>query len=160
MRFLVNLPSHMSFIAQKYLVWKALHMIAAVSWFAALFYLPRLFVYHALAEEKQETQSVAQLRVMEKKLYKLGHIAFGLLIMAALLLNLANGFIYFKQGAWLHAKTTLVGLLFAYYLYCGKLIKRFAKGENRHSATYYRWFNEVPALLLIAIVCLATLKPF
>lgn len=139
---------------------KGLHIISAVAWFAALFYLPRLFVYHALAQKEQETQSINRFLTMERKLYKLGHIAFGMLIISALLMNIENHFIVFKNGGWLHLKVFLVGLLFAYYIYCGKIYKNFKQGNNKKSARFYRYFNEIPAFFLIAIVLLATMKPF
>lgn len=143
-----------------YLTWKALHIVFMVSWFAALFYLPRLYVYHAMAQENNEQQAIARFIVMERKLYIIGHIAMGLMLIFGGLLLLDGGWAAFGRSAWLHIKLTLIALLIAYYLYCGRLNKAFAKGENKHSHVFYRWFNEVPALFLIVIVLLATLKPF
>lgn len=144
-----------------YLSWKALHLIAVVAWFAALFYLPRLFVYHALAEAEQDAASAKRFVVMEKRLWILGKIAFTVMLVAGLSMLLAYpaGAAFFKQG-WLHVKLLLIVLLFVYYMHCYRLLKRFARGENQHSHRFYRYFNELPTLALIVIVFLAVLKPF
>lgn len=143
-----------------YLLWKALHIIFMVCWFAALFYLPRLYVYHAMAQANNETQAGARFIVMERKLYILGHIAMGLTLIFGGLLLWDGGWAAFGKAGWLHAKLFLVALLVVYYLYCGRLNKAFATGQNRHNHVFYRWFNEAPSILLIVIVLLATLKPF
>lgn len=149
----------MHFITSHYLLWKALHIIFMVCWFAALFYLPRLYVYHAQALQKQDAQAAAYFVIMEKKLYAIGHIAMGLLIIFAALLLIANP-AWLKGQGWLHAKLVCAALLIAYYIVCGRMKKAFARGANTHSETFYRWFNEIPAVLLIIIVLLASLKPF
>lgn len=150
----------MDFITSHYLLWKSLHLIFMVAWFAALFYLPRFFVYHTQALQAGDEQAMRYFRIMEKKLYIIGHIGMGLMLIFALLLISANHFAWFSGQGWLHAKLVLVAILLAYYLYCGKIMKAFARGENRYSETFYRWFNEFPAILLIACALLASLKPF
>ena len=135
------------------LVLKSLHIIFVVSWFAGLFYLPRLFVNHAMVEDAATRERLA---LMEFKLYRfmtpLGILAVGL--------GLWLWFGYGWSGGWLHAKTTLVLLLVAYHLYCGKLMRDFAAGRNTRSHVWFRVFNEVPVLVLAAVVFLAVLKPF
>lgn len=143
-----------------YLLWKALHIIFMVSWFAALFYLPRLYVYHAMAQDNNEQQAIARFVVMERKLYIIGHIGMGLMLIFAGLLLWQGAWGAYSRSGWLHSKILLVCLLVAYWIYCGRLNKAFARGENRHSHVFYRWFNELPAVLLIVIVLLATFKPF
>ena len=136
---------------------KALHIIAVVCWFAGLFYLPRLFVYHAMSEDET---SHARFCVMERKLYRgimtpasLAAVALGVWM---LILNPG----LFASGAWLHVKLTLATVLIGYHHWCGGLLKRFARGENRHGHVFYRWFNEVPVLFLLAIVILVVVRPF
>ena len=135
------------------LVVKALHIAFVVSWFAGLFYLPRLFVNHAMVGDAATRERLA---LMEHKLYRfmtpIGILAVGL----GLWLWFGYGF----GGGWLHAKTTLVVLLIAYHLYCGKLVRDFAAGRNARSHVWFRVFNEVPVLVLFAVVFLAVLKPF
>ncbi|MDE3736353.1 protoporphyrinogen oxidase HemJ [Pseudomonas resinovorans] len=139
-----------------YLWLKALHIIAVVCWFAGLFYLPRLFVYHAQAEDEPSRE---RFKVMERKLYRgiMGPSMIATLVLGIWMLYLNSGWL--SQG-WLHAKLTLVVLLIGYHHACGSLLKRFARGENRRGHVFYRWFNEVPVLFLIAIVILVVLKPF
>ena len=133
---------------------KALHIIFLVTWFAGLFYLPRLFVYHALATD---AVSIERFKLMERKLY------YGIMTPGAVL-TLTFGFWlwlgYGFGGGWLHAKLALVALLLGYHLYCGKLLTDFRRDRNRHGHVWYRWFNELPVLLLVAIVLLVVLKPF
>ncbi|MGF6695305.1 protoporphyrinogen oxidase HemJ [Metapseudomonas resinovorans] len=139
-----------------YLWLKALHIIAVVCWFAGLFYLPRLFVYHAQAEDEPSRE---RFKVMERKLYRgiMGPSMIATLVLGIWMLYLNSGWL--SQG-WLHAKLTLVILLIGYHHACGSLLKRFARGENRRGHVFYRWFNEVPVLFLIAIVILVVVKPF
>ncbi|WP_137822858.1 protoporphyrinogen oxidase HemJ [Pseudomonas sp. D(2018)] len=139
-----------------YLWLKALHIIAVVCWFAGLFYLPRLFVYHAQAEDEPSRE---RFKVMERKLYRgiMGPSMIATLVLGIWMLYLNSGWL--SQG-WLHAKLTLVILLIGYHHACGSLLKRFARGENRRGHVFYRWFNEVPVLFLIAIVVLVVVKPF
>ena len=134
---------------------KAFHIFFVVSWFAGLFYLPRIFVNLAMvpAESPAERE---RLLVMARKLYKFV-TPIGLLAVAlGLWLWFGYGFI----GGWLHVKTTLVVVLLGYHFYCGKLLKDFTAGRNAHSHVWYRYFNEGPVLLLLAICILAVLKPF
>lgn len=143
-----------------YLLWKALHLIFMVCWFAALFYLPRIYVYHAMAQANGETQATDRFVVMERKLYILGHIAMGLMLISGIMLLWSGAWAAFSKSGWLHTKLALVAILIGYYIYCGRLNKAFARGENKHSHKFYRWFNEVPALFLIVITLLAIFKPF
>ncbi|MDO8812674.1 MAG: CopD family protein [Gallionella sp.] len=132
---------------------KSFHIIFVVSWFAGLFYLPRIFVNHAMATEPAE---IARLKLMEGKLYRFVTPIGALAILSGLWLSFGYGF----SGGWLHAKTALVMLLVAYHLYCGHMVKLFAQDQNTRSHVFYRWFNEAPVLLLTAIVILVTVKPF
>jgi len=137
---------------------KAFHIVSMVTWFAALFYLPRLFVYHAMSDDEVSNE---RFKVMERKLYR------GIMTPSAVLTVFFGGwllsFYSLEQIAnmhWLHAKLTLVLLLFVYHGYCGHLLKAFKNDANQHSHVFYRWFNELPVLILIAVVILAVVKPF
>jgi len=134
----------------------AFHLIAMVAWFAGLFYLPRLFVYHATTTD---TLSIDRFKVMEKKLYYYIMTPAGVLttLLGAWLLSF-NPHAYMLQG-WMHLKLTLVILLWAYHLYCGKLLGRFKQDNNQHSSKFFRLFNEIPTILLIAIIILVVVKP-
>jgi putative membrane protein len=132
---------------------KALHIVFVVSWFAGLFYLPRLFVNHAMVEDDATRERLA---MMEYKLYRF-MTPLGIL---AVSLGLWLGFGYSFGGGWLAVKTMLVMFLVAYHIYCGKLMRDFAAGRNTHSHVWYRVFNEVPVLVLVAVVFLTVLKPF
>ncbi|HHJ4328374.1 TPA: protoporphyrinogen oxidase HemJ [Klebsiella pneumoniae] len=139
-----------------YLWIKALHIIALVCWFAGLFYLPRLFVYHATAAD---APSQARFVIMERKLYR--GIMWPSMIVTLLcgggLLLLNPGWL---AAGWLHQKLLLVTALVVYQLACGRMLKRFASGNNSRGHVFYRWFNEVPVLFLLAIVVLVVVKPF
>ncbi len=132
---------------------KSFHIIFVTSWFAGLFYLPRLFVNHAMVDDQATSE---RLKLMEHKLYRfmtpLGvlAVAFGLWLWLG----------YGISGGWLHAKLALVAVLVAYHLYCGKLLQDFTHDRNRHPHVWYRWFNELPVLILFAVVFLVELKPF
>ena len=133
---------------------KAWHIIFMITWFAGLFYLPRLFVYHAMTEDSTGSE---RFKIMERKLF------FGIMTPGAVLtivfgLWLWHG--YGFSGAWLHAKLTLVAVLIIYHFYCGKLLFAFKHDRNSHSHVFYRWLNELPVLLLVAIVILVVVKPF
>lgn len=132
---------------------KSLHLIFVTSWFAGLFYLPRLFVNHAMVGD---TATRGRLLLMEKKLYRFMTPLAVLALAFGLWLWLGYGI----SGGWLHAKLVLVVILIAYHLYCGMLLKDFEHGRNRHSHVWYRWFNELPVLILFAIVPLVIIKPF
>jgi protoporphyrinogen IX oxidase len=133
---------------------KSLHLIFMVTWFAGLFYLPRLFVYHAMAEDAASRE---RFKVMERKLYY-GIMTPGavLTIVFGLWLWLSYGF----TGGWLHAKLALVVVLVFYHLWCGRLLSCFKHDRNVHSHVWYRWFNECPVIVLIAVVILTVVKPF
>nr|WP_312232182.1 protoporphyrinogen oxidase HemJ [Pseudomonas sp.] len=139
-----------------YLWIKALHIVAMVCWFAGLFYLPRLFVYHAMSEDAPSRERFS---TMERKLYRgiMTPAMIATLVLGVGLLMLAPG--WMSQG-WMHAKLTLVILLVGYHHVCGAMYKRLARGENKRSHVFYRWFNEVPVLLLLAIVILVVVRPF
>jgi protoporphyrinogen IX oxidase len=138
------------------LLWlKAVHVMAMVTWFAGLFYLPRLFVYHA---DAADPIGVERFRIMERRLFAImtvGAVAtlvFGIAMLAAFPPYLSMG--------WLHVKLALVALLIAYHGYCYKLMRDFTQNRNTRTARWYRLFNEVPSLFLMAIVALAVVKPF
>jgi len=133
---------------------KAFHIIAVVTWFAALFYLPRLFVYHAMSDD---AASIERFKVMERKLYR-GIMTPSAMVAVTLGLWLWLGFGF--SGGWLHAKLALVTVLLIYHGYCGKLLRDFRDDRNRHSHVFYRWFNEFPVLILVAVVILVVVKPF
>ena len=135
---------------------KAFHIVFVVTWFAGLFYLPRLFVY---ATENPGDEFQPMFRTMQRRLLGITHIGGGLAVAFGLALILSAPGVYLQMG-WLHAKLLLVGLLIAYHLWCWRLVIAFREGRNRHDSKWYRWFNEAPALLLVAIVLLAILKPF
>jgi putative membrane protein len=136
---------------------KAFHIISLVCWFAGIFYLPRLFVYHAACEDRPGRE---RLKIMERKLYRgittpsmIATITFGVWLISY---NVPG---YFSQG-WMHAKLLLVAILIIYHFYCGHLVKVFRNDQNTRSHVFYRWFNELPVLILLAIVILAVVKPF
>lgn len=138
---------------------KAFHIVFVVTWFAGLFYLPRLFVYHVEAGEAPVRE---RLKVMERRLLAITHIGgalallFGLLTLGAFV-RVDTG--YMAQG-WLHAKLALVALLIAYHVMLVRLVGQFARDDIRHSSRWLRVFNELPALLLIGIVLLVVVRPF
>jgi putative membrane protein len=133
---------------------KSAHLVFVVSWFAGLFYLPRLFVYHATATD---AVSIDRFKVMERRLYRgIMMPAMVLTVASGLWLWLGFGF----HGGWIHAKACLVVLLVAYHFWLRKLLGDFARDANRHSERFFRWVNEVPTLLLVAIVILVVVKPF
>jgi protoporphyrinogen IX oxidase len=134
---------------------KAFHVIAVITWFAGLFYLPRLFVYHA---DAKDSVSIERFVIMERRLFAMMSIgAVASLSFGAAMLVEAP--VYLTMG-WLRVKLLLVLFLIAYHGFCYKLMRDFAQNRNSHSARWYRGFNEVPSLLLIAIVLLAVVKPF
>jgi protoporphyrinogen IX oxidase len=133
---------------------KSLHVIFVVAWFAGLFYLPRLFVYHAQA---LDSVSRERFKVMERRLYR------GIM-MPAMLLTLASGLWlwlgYGFTGGWLYTKVFLVALLLAYHFWMRRLMADLARDADRHTHVFYRWVNEAPMVLLAAIVILVVVKPF
>ena len=132
---------------------KTFHIVFVVTWFAGLFYLPRLFVYHAQAEDEI---SLERFKIMERKLY------FGISTPSAVL-ALATGLMlwlhYGFTGTWLVYKLVLVIVLVVYHIWCWKYLLDFKKDRNEKSHVFYRWFNEAPVVLLLAIVALVVLKP-
>ncbi len=137
---------------------KAFHLIAVITWFAALFYLPRLFVYHAMADAS-DTVGIERFKVMERKL--LNGIMTPSMI-AALILGIWMVILvpdYIRQG-WMHAKLTFVVLLLGYHHWCIKIVKTFASDANTRTHIWYRIFNEAPVIALIAVVVLTIVKPF
>ena len=134
---------------------KSFHIVFMVAWYAGLFYLPRLFVYHAQAQDKI---SIERFKIMERKLY-VGIMTPCMVLTLALGMWLWLG--YGFRGGWLHAKLALVLVLVAHHFYLGKLIRDFKHDRNRHGHVFYRWLNEIPALpVLIGIVSLVIVKPF
>jgi putative membrane protein len=135
---------------------KAFHIIFMVTWFAGLFYLPRLFVYHSMASDGV---SNARFKLMERKLY------FGIATPGMILTLLLGGWLLgtntasYLQAGWMHAKLGLVALLIAYHLYLGKLLFAFKRDQNKHKHVFYRILNEVPVLFLVAIVILVVVQP-
>ncbi len=132
---------------------KAFHIIFVISWFAGLFYLPRIYVNLAMAREESERQ---RLLLMAQKLFRFMTLLAVLALAFGTWLWLGYGF----RGMWLMAKLTLVLALIAYHVYCGKLLRAFRLGINKRSHVWYRWFNEIPILLMTAIVVLVVVKPF
>ena len=137
---------------------KALHLIFMVTWFAGLFYLPRLFVYHAMSDDEISHE---RFKIMERKLF------YGIMTPGAILtlvfgiwMLLDYAWAAYGNSSWLHTKLALITLLLLYHIICGKFVHDFKTNHNQHSHIYYRWFNEFPVILLIAIVLLASLKPF
>lgn len=136
---------------------KAFHLIFMVTWFAGLFYLPRLFVYHTLATDNI---GIERFKIMERKLY------FGITTPGAVLTLLFGMMIistnphFYMQQPWLHIKLGLIALLVVYHLYLGKCLLAFKRDNNKHGHVFYRILNEIPVLFLIAIVILAVIKPF
>lgn len=131
---------------------KAFHIVFVVTWFAGLFYLPRLFVYHAMTDDALGSD---RFKTMERKLF------YGIMTPSAVLalaLGLWLWLAYDFAGTWLHIKLLLVIILVAYHVYCGKVLLDFKHDRNRHGHVYYRWLNELPVLILIAVVVLVVLK--
>lgn len=136
---------------------KAFHIISIITWFAALFYLPRLFVYHAMSDDKI---SIERFKVMEHKLY------YGIMMPSFILATLLGSWMvvdnweFYVTQYWLHVKLVLVVLLIIYHFYCGHLLAVFKADKNTQSHIFYRWFNEFPVLLLVVIVIFIVVKPF
>ena len=137
------------------LVIKSLHVFFMVAWFAGLFYLPRLFVYHCLATD---AIGIARFKVMERKLYG------GIMTPSAILTVVFGSWLwlgYGISGRWLYAKLTLVAVLVAHHVWLGKLMRDFAADRNTHGDRFYRWINEIPAAPILALVIyLVVAKPF
>jgi putative membrane protein len=137
-----------------YKIAKSLHIVFMVTWFAGLFYLPRLFVYHAQATD---AVGIERFKIMERKLF------FGIMTPGAVLTVVFGLWLWLGYGiggAWLHGKLALVAVLLGYHVYCAKLLFDFKHDRNRHGHVFYRWLNEFPVLILVAVVVLAVAKPF
>ena len=134
---------------------KALHIVFMVTWFAGLFYLPRLYVYHVLAEDRT---SIERFKVMERKLY------FGIMTPSMVLTAIFGFWLwlgYGITGGWLMAKLALVAVLVGHHFWLGKLMRDFRDDRNRHGHVFYRWINEIPAApILLVVVILVVVKPF
>ncbi|GGJ09585.1 protoporphyrinogen oxidase HemJ [Halopseudomonas pertucinogena] len=139
-----------------YLWIKAFHIMAVVTWFAGLFYLPRLFVYHAMSEDQPSRD---RFKIMERKLYR-GIMLPSMVATLGLGVWLLTLQPAWMQQGWMHAKLTLVALLVIYHFICGAQLRRFANDSNTRSHVFYRWFNEAPVLGLVGVVLLVVLKPF
>ena len=139
---------------------KAFHVIFVVTWFAGLFYLPRLFVYHAEASEAVVRD---RLKTMQRRLLAITHVGGACSVVFGIVLAawwVANGPGVLTHGGWFHLKMLLVAGLIAYHLVLARFVRVFARDANTRSSRWWRLFNEVPALLLVAIVILAVVKPF
>jgi putative membrane protein len=134
---------------------KSIHIIFVVSWFAGLFYLPRLFVYHSMTTD---APGIARFKVMERKLY------YGIMTPSAILTIVTGAWLWLGfgiTGRWLYVKIALVAILVAHQLWLGKLMRDLRDDRNRHGDVFYRWINEIPALpVLVLAVLLVVLKPF
>jgi len=140
------------------MIWvKAFHIVFMVAWFAGLFYLPRLFVNHAMAEEDDVR---ARLVLMESKLYRFITPWMLLTIVFGLWLLFDYAWAAYAGMWWLHLKLALVAALVGYHFYCGKLLRELANNRCRRSHIWFRWFNELPVLVLFVVVILAVVKPF
>ena len=133
---------------------KALHLIFMVTWFAGLFYLPRLFVYHAMTDDAPGKE---RLRIMERRLF------YGIMTPGGVLTLVFGTWLwlgYGFAGGWLYAKLVLIGVLIGYHLWCVRFLRDFKYDRNTRSHVFFRWFNEFPTLILVAVIWLAVLKPF
>ena len=131
------------------------HIIFMVAWFAGLFYLPRLFMYHAMSTDQI---SLDRFKIMERKLYWIIMMPAAILTTVFGILLLWDEPVYLQQG-WMITKLCLVLLLWSYHLFCGLLLIQFKNNENHFSSKFYRFFNEIPTVFLFAIVILVTVKP-
>jgi len=135
---------------------KAFHVIFVVSWYAGLLYLPRLFVYHAMTDDSATSE---RFKVMERKL-------FAIMTIGALGAGGFGGWLLiaywpaYSSGGWLHAKLALVLVLIGFHLYCYRAMVAFRDDRNRHDHVFFRWVNEIPAVVLVAVVILVIVKPF
>jgi protoporphyrinogen IX oxidase len=137
---------------------KALHLIFMVTWFAGLFYLPRLYVYHAMSDDNISHE---RFKIMERKLF-FGIMTPGMILtfVFGIWMTASYSWALYGHSGWLHLKLTLLALLVIYHIFCGVWMFDFKHNRNTHSHVYFRWMNEVPVLFLVAIVILAVVKPF
>lgn len=136
---------------------KSLHIFFMVAWFAGLFYLPRIFVNHAMTDDQAISN---QFKLMERKLYRFITPWMILTIVFGVWMLYDYAWAAYGSMLWLHIKLKLVAGLILYHFWCGQIIKTFAKDKNTRSHIWYRWFNEIPVFFLLAIILLAGLKPF
>lgn len=134
----------------------AFHIIAMVAWFAGLFYLPRLFVYHA---DSSDTISDERFKIMERKLYRYIMTPAGILTTLLGLWLLGGAFRGYLLQHWMQFKLVFVGLLWVYHLYCGRILRHFKQNRNPYSSKFFRFFNEIPTILLIGIIIAVIVKP-
>jgi len=140
------------------MIWvKALHLIFMVAWFAGLFYLPRLFVNHAMAEEPEVRNRLA---VMETKLYRFVTPWMVLVLIFGAWLIIDYAWLAYAHMLWLKIKIFLIAILVVYHFYCGKIIRELASNNSQRSHIWYRWFNEFPVVILFAVIILSVVKPF
>jgi putative membrane protein len=140
------------------MIWvKALHLFFMVAWFAGLFYLPRLFVNHAMAEEESVRE---QLAIMERKLYRFITPWMALTLIFVFWLLIDYAWAAYAHMLWLKLKLILIAILVIYHFYCGKIVKNLANNTNQRSHIWFRWFNEFPVLILVLVIMLAVIKPF
>ncbi|MFK7161726.1 protoporphyrinogen oxidase HemJ [Marinospirillum sp. MEB164] len=143
-----------------YLWMKAFHIMAVVTWFAALFYLPRLYVYHALALQEDDQKGSARFKIMERKLYR-GIMTPSMWVVILLGVGLLSiNFSGYLSQTWMQIKLVLVGLLIGYHFWCGHLLRQFAQDKNLYSHVWFRVFNELPVFILIFVVLLVVIKPW
>jgi protoporphyrinogen IX oxidase len=137
---------------------KAFHLIFMVTWFAGLFYLPRLFVYHAMSDD---AISKERFKVMERKLFfGIMTPGMGVTLIFGIWMLVDYAWAQYGHSGWLHAKLAMIALLLIYHGYCGKWVADFKQDRNQHSHVFYRWVNEIPVLFLFGIILLAVIKPF
>jgi protoporphyrinogen IX oxidase len=138
---------------------KALHLFFVISWFAGIFYLPRLYVHHAMVPA-DDRPTLERLKIMERKLFRFMTPLAVLALVFGIALTVHYGLTFFRTSAWLHAKLALVLAMCAYHGYLGHLLRVFAEDRNVRSHRFYRVMNELPVLALFAVVVLAVVKPF
>ncbi|WP_416885716.1 protoporphyrinogen oxidase HemJ [Marinospirillum sp.] len=143
-----------------YLWMKAFHIMAVVTWFAALFYLPRLYVYHTLALQEGDHRGAERFKTMERKLYR-GIMTPSMWVVILLGIGLLSiNFSGYLGQTWMQIKLFLVALLIGYHFWCGHLLRQFAQDKNRYSHVWFRVFNELPVFILIFVVLLVVIKPW
>lgn len=137
---------------------KALHLIFMVTWFAGLFYLPRLYVYHAMSSD---AISQERFKIMERKLY-FGIMTPGMALTFVFGIWMLADYAWelYGHAGWLHAKFAVLACMLVYHYFCGVWLFDFRHDRNRHTHVYFRWMNEIPVLFLVAIIILAVVKPF
>ncbi len=135
---------------------KSLHIFFMVAWFAGLLYLPRIFVNHAMTDDEKISN---QLKTMERKLYRFITPWMILTVIFGVWMLYDYAWAAYGSMLWLHIKLKLVAVLVIYHFWCGQIVKAFAKDKNTRSHIWYRWFNEIPVIFLLAIILLAGLKP-